>query len=117
MGDHPPDCDYSADIADYSVVRVLVLLDNERVVKPFLVVRNLDGGLAGIARVRVVKFWVHPVGTPLPNEHDFSDWDDDDGDAATPGRATAERFDPLGRTFAQLGRSGPTRAGRRGAFP
>lgn len=45
------------------------------------------------------------------------DWGDDEGDAATPGRATAERFDPLGRTFAQRGRSGPTRAGRRGASP
>src|SRR6185312_3952244 len=44
-------------------------------------------------------------------------WGDDDGDAATPGRATAECFDPLGRTFAQRGRSGPTRAGHRGAFP
>ncbi|KAG2606605.1 hypothetical protein PVAP13_4NG061865 [Panicum virgatum] len=117
VGDHPPDCYYGADIADYSAVRVLVLLDNERIVKPFLVVRNLDGGLAGIARVRVVKFWAHPDGAPLPNEHDFSDWGDDDGDAAMPGRATAERFDPLGRTFAQCGRSGPTRAGRRGAFP
>ena len=45
-----PDCirnvdgansDSVADIADYSAVRVLVLLDDEREVLPHLVVRNL----------------------------------------------------------------------------
>ena len=51
-----------ADIADFSVVRVLVLLDDEREVKPSLVVRNLGGSLAGIAKVRVVRFWAHPDG-------------------------------------------------------
>ena len=66
VGDHPPDHDYGADIADYSVVRVLLLLDNERIVKMSMVVRNLDGGLAGIAKVCVVKFWAHPDGAPLP---------------------------------------------------
>jgi len=66
VGDHPPDHDYGADIADYSAVCVLLLLDNERIVKPSMVVRNLDGGLAGIAKVCVVKFWAHPDGAPLP---------------------------------------------------
>lgn len=56
VGDRPPDHDYGADIADYSAVRVLVLLDNTRVVKPLLVLRNLGGGLGAIAKVRVVKF-------------------------------------------------------------
>ena len=59
-----PDCirnvdgansDSVADIADYSAVRVLVLLDNEREVLPHLVVRNLGGDLAGIACVQVVR--------------------------------------------------------------
>jgi len=56
VGDSPPDTYYSADIADYFAVHMLVLLDNERIVKPFIVVRNLGGGLAGIAKVRVVHF-------------------------------------------------------------
>jgi hypothetical protein len=78
VGDRPTDYDYGADIADYSVVRVLVLLDNTKVIKPFLVLRNLGGSLAAIANVRVVKFWDHPAGAPIPTDRDFSDRGDDD---------------------------------------
>jgi hypothetical protein len=101
VGDHPPDHDYGADIADYSTVRVLVLLDNERCVKPSLVVRNLGGGLAGIARVRIVKVWVHPDGAPLPTDNDFSDWGDKDDHeiAPPPAHASPRSFDPLGQSL------------------
>jgi len=98
VGDHPPDHDYGADIADYSAVRVLVLIDNERCIKPPLVVRNLGGGLAGITKVRVVKVWTHPDGAPLPFDNDFSDWGDEDGhDTDQPPRTTPGSFDPLGQ--------------------
>jgi hypothetical protein len=100
---------HEAGIADYSAVRVLVLLDNVRIVKPFLVVRNLGGGLAGIARVRVMKFWTHPDGAPLPTGHDFSDWGDDD-DTSSPERATPERFDPMGRSASDRTRTLVSRA-------
>jgi hypothetical protein len=73
VGDRPPGSDCGADIADYSAVRVLVLLDDDHLVKPFLVVRNLGGGLAGIAKVHIVRFWSHPDGAPLPNEDGFFD--------------------------------------------
>ena len=108
--------DYGADIADYSAVRMLVLLDNELIVKPSLVIRNLGGGLASIAKVRVVKFWAHPVGAPLRTDHDFSDWgdaDDIDGDHNTPPprRATTCCFDPLGQSSStQRGLSGNRRS-------
>jgi len=75
---------------------VLVLLDNTRVVKPLLVLRNLGGGLGAIAKVRVAKFWDHPDGAPLPTDRDFSDWGDDDAAGNTP-LPPHERFDPLGR--------------------
>jgi len=119
VGDHPPDVDYGADIADYSAVRVLILLDNERIIRPSLVVRNLDGGLAGIARVRVVKFWAHPDGAPLPNDNDFSDWGDDDGhDESSPRRAPPGRFDSQRQTtLPRRDRAGPQHAGAPGASP
>jgi len=69
-----PSADSGADIADYSAVRVLVLLGNVSTVKPSLVVRNLAGALAGIARVRVVRCWAHPEGAPLSQDSEFSDW-------------------------------------------
>lgn len=72
-------------------------------------VRNLGGCLAGIARVRAVSFWTHPDGAPLPTEHDFSDWGDDD-DTPLPGRATPERFDPLGRSAPGVGAAQVSRA-------
>jgi len=104
VGDHPPDHDYGADIADYSAVRVLVLIDNERRIKLSLVVRNLAGGLAGIANARVVKIWDHPEGAPLPSDNDFSDWgDEDDHDTGPLPRASPGSFDPLGQHFS-LGR-------------
>jgi len=58
---------------------VLVLLDNVSTVKPSLVARNLAGALADIARVRVVRYWAHPEGAPLPQDSEFSDWGDTDG--------------------------------------
>ena len=84
VGGGPTDHDYGADIADYSVVRVLVLLDDTKVIKPFLVLRNLGGSLAAIANVRVVKFWDHPAGAPIPTDRDFSDRGDDDAAGNTP---------------------------------
>jgi len=114
VGDRPPDHDYGADIANYSAVRVLVLLDNTRVVKPLLVLRNLGGGLGAIAKVRVAKFWDHPDGAPLPTDRDFSDWGDDDaaGNTSPPPR---ERFDSLGRVAStSRGRSGLRHAGNAG---
>ena len=95
VGDRPPDHDYGADIADYSAVRVLVLIDNTRVVKPLLVPRNLGGSLGLIAKVCVVKFWDHPNRAPLPTDRDFSDLGDDDAAGNTPPPPHA-RFDPLG---------------------
>ena len=56
VADRSTEAATGADIADYSVVRVLVLLDDEREVKPSLVVRNLGGSLARITKVRVVRF-------------------------------------------------------------
>jgi len=97
VGDRPPDTYYSADIADYFAVRVLVLLDNERIVKPFIVVQNLGGGLAGIAKVRVVCFWMHPDESPLVTEHGFSDCGDDDvTPPSSPERVHSCRFGPGG---------------------
>jgi len=85
---------------------VLVLIDNERCIKPPLVVRNLGGGLAGITKVRVVKVWTHPDGAPLPSDNDFSDWGDEDGhDTNLPPRTTPGSFNPLGQhLFSPRGR-------------
>ena len=116
MGDRPLDTYYSVDIADYFAVHVLVLLDNERIVKPFIVVRNLGGGLAGIAKVRVVCFWMHPDESPLATEHGFSDCGDDDVmPPSSPERVHSCRFGPGGgTTFVPNGCHGPPRSGGNG---
>jgi len=81
------------------------------------VVWNLGGGLAGIAKVRVVRFWSHPDGAPLPNEDGFSGWGDDDV-APSPEQARPAHFDPLGNLSAGLqGGGGPPRSGATGAPP
>nr|CAB3480143.1 unnamed protein product [Digitaria exilis] len=67
-------------IADYSVVRVLVLLDAGRRITPGLLVRNPQWFPAGIAQLRILGEWDHPRGAPPPTEHDFSS----DGGATPP---------------------------------
>ena len=99
VADHLNSEPCGADIADFSAVRVLVLLDNERVVKPSLVVRRLCGSLSGIAKVRVVRVWTHPDGAPLPVDDEFSDWgDDDDGDHSPNDDGSGWSFFPSGAT-------------------
>ncbi|KAG2534313.1 hypothetical protein PVAP13_9NG281673 [Panicum virgatum] len=53
-------------IANYSAVRVVVLVDADRPVLQYMIVRNHNGGLAGIATLRVVNCWEHPPGAPPP---------------------------------------------------
>lgn len=57
------DEDDGVGIADYSIVRVLVLVNDSAKIKPKLVVRNPRGEIAGVANVRVVGEWPHPPGT------------------------------------------------------
>ncbi|CAL4919663.1 unnamed protein product [Urochloa decumbens] len=64
---------YPDDIADFSAVRVLLLMDDERRVPPELVIRNEEYGLGGIAKLRVVSHWAHTPGTPPPRRHIFSE--------------------------------------------
>ncbi|CAN6381614.1 unnamed protein product [Urochloa humidicola] len=92
-------------VADYSVVRVLVLVDEHKVIKTGLPVRNPRGEIAGIARVRVVGEWAHPPGSPPPDSHTFSD-DSGDGppraDFTTPRRGRLGMFQsPWSRTLFQ----------------
>ncbi|CAN6170702.1 unnamed protein product [Urochloa humidicola] len=63
---------YPDDIADFSSVRLLLLVDHESLVPFELVVRNEEGGLAGIAQIRVVSHWAHTPGTPPPRHHVFT---------------------------------------------
>ncbi|CAN6338953.1 unnamed protein product [Urochloa humidicola] len=65
-------------IADYSVVWVLVLVDENRWITTSLLVRNPNGEISGIAKLRVVGDWPHPLGSPVPDDHQFAD-DDNDG--------------------------------------
>jgi hypothetical protein len=68
-------------IADFSAVRVLVLLDIEAVVTSLLLVRNPKGEVSGFAKLRLVDWWDHPADAPTPNDYDFpGDLRDDDGD-------------------------------------
>jgi len=83
----------AADVADFSAVRVHVLLDDECEVLPHMVVRNVGGGLAGIACVRVVRCWSHPSNESLLTTHDFSD-DGASGGSSNPRPATAEWSSP-----------------------
>ncbi|CAN6211719.1 unnamed protein product [Urochloa humidicola] len=82
-------------VADYSVVRVLVLMDENRRITPFLLVRNPNYEVSSIVNIRVVGEWAHPPGTPPPVEHDFAD-DADDGtpppDRFTPQRTSSGLF-------------------------
>ncbi|CAN6335960.1 unnamed protein product [Urochloa humidicola] len=63
-------------IADYFVVRVLVLVDVNRRITSSLLVRNPNGVIAGIAELRVVGDWAHPPGSPTPDDHQF-EFDDE----------------------------------------
>ncbi|CAL4979102.1 unnamed protein product [Urochloa decumbens] len=67
------DNSYPDDIADFSAVRLLLLVDHESDVPFELVIRNEEGGLAGITQLRVVSHWPHALGTPPPRHHVFSD--------------------------------------------
>jgi hypothetical protein len=72
-------------VADYSVVRVLVLLNANRRVTSKLLVRNPDGVVSAIANIRLVDQWPYILGAPLPDDHDFSeDLDDDVSDGGPP---------------------------------
>jgi hypothetical protein len=67
------------DIADFSAVRVLVLVI-EAVVTSLLVC-NPRGEVSGFAKLRLVDWWDHPADAPIPNDYDFpGDLRDDDGD-------------------------------------
>lgn len=65
---------------DFSTVRVLLLVDNLEEIPERLVLRNLGTGLAAVARLRVVDFWIHPEGASLPAAHVISSPGDDDTD-------------------------------------
>ncbi|CAO2046977.1 unnamed protein product [Urochloa humidicola] len=88
---------YPDDIADFSAVRVLLLVDDERDVPTELVVRNEAGGLAGIAKLRVVCHWAHTPGTPPPRRYVFTD---DSGNEGPPRDLDAFRSAPLGSSRA-----------------
>ncbi|CAN6283000.1 unnamed protein product [Urochloa humidicola] len=84
-------------VADYSVVRVLVLVDENQRITRGLLVRNPNGEISGIAKVRMVGDWAHPLGSPPPDDHQFSDSMDDDApraDASTPRAARTGSFQP-----------------------
>lgn len=78
-------------IADYSVLRVLVLVSNMSKVKPKLVVRNPRGEVAGIASIRIVGHWPHAPGAQPPDTHVFSDESSDDSSGGADGQSPPPR--------------------------
>jgi hypothetical protein len=72
-------------VADYSVVRVLVILNANRRVTSKLLVCNPDYVVSAIANIRLVDQWPYIPSAPLPDDHDFSeDHDDDVSDGGPP---------------------------------
>nr|CAB3483870.1 unnamed protein product [Digitaria exilis] len=69
----PVCCIHDACLCCIHDVRVLVLVDEQKKIKPELLVRNPCGEVAGIASLRVVGDWPHQAGAPAPDHHDFSD--------------------------------------------
>jgi hypothetical protein len=83
-------------IADFSAVRVLVLLDEDAVITSLLLVRNPRGEVSGFAKLRLVDWWEHPADAPPPNDHDFpGDLRDDDSDSDGDGDSSrTSRYSP-----------------------
>lgn len=95
---------------DRSSVRVLLLVDEDKVIPGRLLVRNKDrSGLAGIARLRVLGAWPHDAGAPPPVHHDFAA----SGRRGAPGPdfgSSPDSFDtppPRGSSFRSFGPSRP----------
>lgn len=92
-----------AGIEDYSVVRVLVLVNISKV-KGKLLVRNPSGEVAGIADVRIVGQWPHAPGAPAPSGHVFSDGSSGDSSGGDDGAGDQDSPDinlpraPMGST-------------------
>ncbi|CAN6334113.1 unnamed protein product [Urochloa humidicola] len=79
-------------VADYSVVRVLVLIDERMRIMKGLVVCNPNGEISGITNVRVVGEWPHQPSAPPPENHTFSDGSS--GDSPPPDSTTPRRGRP-----------------------
>jgi hypothetical protein len=65
----------AAGIADYSVVRALILVSEPEVVKPKHLVRNPNGEIAAFVDIRIVRHWPYTPGTHRlrTEDHDFPD--------------------------------------------
>lgn len=58
--------------ADYSSVRLVLMLDDAVEVPETLLVRGFIDGLAAMARLRIIRAWARPASEPAPEHHVFA---------------------------------------------